>query len=134
MMTYGFKVWIVALAVTGLAWALLFFIIALLASAAQPPACRDDVCPMYGPGGRVADWTLHVQLGDLAGKRFIVPATCASACAIAVGVGLYIGADIRISPTATFVPHNRAAILAETRMPPKFRALMLAYRPFHYRA
>ena len=66
-----------------LCWDVLLFAIASFASAASPPECRDDVCVMQGPGGRVAAWKLHVQLNDLAGHRFIVPAgaTCASACA-----------------------------------------------------
>lgn len=126
--------WLLAcLLFSALCWAGLFFAVGA-AFAASPPECRGDVCVMQGPGGLVLDWKLHVQLNDLAGRRFIVPAgaTCASACAIAVGVGLYVGADIEISPTATFAPHNRAAILAERRMPVRFRDLMLAYRPFHW--
>jgi hypothetical protein len=89
---------------------------------------------MQGPGGKVRDWKLHVQLNDLRGARFVIPAgaTCASACAIATGLGLYIGADFSIAGNAIFVPHNVEAIRAEARMPRDFRALMLKNKPFHY--
>jgi hypothetical protein len=89
---------------------------------------------MQGPGGKVRDWKLHVQLNDLRGARFVVPAgaTCASACAIATGLGLYIGADFSIANSAVFVPHNRKAIQKETRMSHAFRELMLNNKPFHY--
>ena len=123
----------------GLKWGLLlaiplWAIILFPLLAAEPPACRDGVCVMQGPGGKVRDWKLHVQLNDLRGARFVVPAgaTCASACAIATGLGLYIGADFSIANSAVFVPHNRKAIQKETRMSHAFRELMLNNKPFHY--
>lgn len=126
--------WLLAFLASGALWLVILIGVSSIGHTAQPPACRGNVCQMTGPGGLILDWKLHVQIADLQGKRFTVPAhsVCASACAIAVGLGLYIGADIRIDPTATFIPHNLAAIKAETRMPAKFRKLMLAYRPFHY--
>jgi len=102
---------------------------------AEPPPCAEGVCEMSGPGGDVENWKLHVQLNDLRGARFVVPpgATCASACAIATGLGLYVGADFDIASSAIFIPHNVEAIWAEARMPSEFRELMLNGKSFHWK-
>lgn len=126
--------WALAFLLAGALWFLILISASSFTRSAEPPSCIGNVCQMTGPGGLILDWKLHVQIADMQGKRFVVPANsiCASACAIAVGLGLYLGADITIAPTATFVPHNLHAIKAEKRMPAKFRKLMLNYKPFHY--
>ena len=126
--------WLLSFMVSGMLWFGILVGVSSLVHTAEPLPCRGNICEMTGPGGLVLTWKLHVQVEDLHGKRFVVPANsvCASACAIAVGLGLYLGADIRIDPTATFIPHNLRAIKSEKRMPDEFRRLMLAYRPFHY--
>jgi sugar (pentulose or hexulose) kinase len=125
-MTIGQK-WLIAALVSGCLWLGMLYPL----MAAKPPACTATQCPMYGPGGYIRDWRLSVMLADLKGLPIVVPAgrTCASACALAVGFALAKGYDVRISPSAVFVPHNREAI-SKGLMPKRFKALMRAYRPF----
>lgn len=107
---------------------LLMFTTPLLA--ADPPACGETTCELYGTGGQVELWKLRVLTAHMKNKPIVVPGkVCASACAIAVGFALYRGDEVIIDPDATFIPHNRHAI-SKTQMPPKFMALMVAYEPF----
>lgn len=86
---------------------------------------------MYGPGGYVNEWKLAVMLANLEGKPIVVPPNkvCASACAIAVGFALHKGYNVRIAPSAKFIPHNLEAI-KQTPMSGEFKRLMLRYEPF----
>jgi hypothetical protein len=133
--------WLGAFIASGFLWVLIIWGVTVLVSAAdfrndpsyQPPKCEEAACPMYGPGGLVVRWKLAVLTARTQHKPIVVPdrAVCASACAIAVGYGLGKGFDVSISPSARFVPHNLEAI-RETPMPHRFKAKMLANRPFNW--
>lgn len=99
----------------------------------QPPKCTATICPMYGPGGILSHWTMAVMLANIAKKPLVVPAgkTCASACALAIGFALGRGYDVRIAPSALFIPH--AVEVMNKPMLPAFRRKLLAGKPFHWR-
>lgn len=130
-----------AFVVSGFLWVLIFWAVSLVASATdfardatyQPPKCGKTVCELYGPGGVIGTWRLQVMVANAGHRPILVPdgKDCASACALAIGYALHRGYDVRISPTARFVPHNRGAIL-DTPMPQGFKTKMLAYVPFNW--
>ena len=92
----------------------------------MPPACRGEVCQLYGPGGYEHDWEQHVLVNAVYGKRFNVPAkACYSACVVAVGLALHIGAEVTISPRAKIMWGHSPKLLAKYPMPSWFRKLAL---------
>jgi hypothetical protein len=127
--------------VSGFLWVLIFWLASIIASATdyatdaayQPPKCGTTVCEMYGPGGIIGTWRLQVMAANAGHRTIVVPngKVCASACALAIGFAMHRGYELRIGPTAWFVPHNIGAI-RETPMPKDFKAKMLAYKPFNW--
>lgn len=127
------KGWLLAFFVSGLMWVGIIWGISAFARvlSAEPPRCAAtaSVCVITGPGGSIRDWNLYVLLNALKGKRFIVPAGwCASACVMAVGLGLHVDADIRIDPAAVLQVH-KLALFNATPMPDWFRRRALRRPP-----